>query len=92
MSAPANLIGERLRVARLAHHPKLTQVKLATLLQLEGIDLTQVQISKIEQRARPVSDFEVAAISKLLKVSASWLLGETNNPQPIESENDGRVL
>lgn len=81
MKEQANLIGQRVREARLFQVPKLTQVKLANLLQLQGVDIDQVQISKIENGTRPVNDIEVAALAKTLNVSSSWLLKETNIPQ-----------
>lgn len=79
----SNLIGSRVRQARLSKKPRLTQLALASLLQLEGLDLDQTQISKIENRTRPVTDFEVAIIAKVLNVSASWLLEETDNPTSV---------
>jgi len=30
----------------------------------------------LEQDTHPVSDFEVVALAKALKISAAWLLGE----------------
>lgn len=79
MSIRANVIGQRLRRARLMRSPRLTQLDLAAQLQLVGVDITQVQISKIENGIRPVGDFEVVALATILGVSASWLLGETDN-------------
>lgn len=76
MGTPANLIGGRVREARLACFPVVTQEQLAILVQLAGLSITQVQISKIENLARPVTDFELVFIAKALGVSASWLLGE----------------
>lgn len=81
MSQPANLIGRRVRDARLSRRPRITQARLAALLQLEGLSIDQAQISKIEGLSRPVSDFEIAALARVLNVSASWLIGETELPQ-----------
>ncbi len=80
---PLNLIGERVCRARYFVSPKLTQMNLASKLQIEGLEVDQSQISKIESGHRPVSDIEVAIIAKVLNVSSSWLLGETNNSQRL---------
>ncbi len=83
MIQAGNLIGIQVRKARLSKIPKITQIKLATLLQLEGIDVDQAHISKLENGTRPVSDIEVAMLAKILGVSASWLLNETDNPKRL---------
>jgi transcriptional regulator with XRE-family HTH domain len=36
-------------------------------------------LSKIENGRRPVSDFEVIALARALKVPAAWLLQESND-------------
>jgi HTH-type transcriptional regulator, cell division transcriptional repressor len=84
LKQPLNLIGERVRQARYSTQPKLTQTNLASKLQLEELDIDQSQVSKIENGTRPVSDFEVALIARVLNVSSSWLLNETDNPQRME--------
>ena len=69
-----------MRQARKSATPQISQVDLVARLQLLGMKIEQSGISKIEQGYRPVSDVEVAALAKALKVSAAWLLGETNTP------------
>lgn len=81
---PLNIIGKRVRQARLASKPGLTQLNLATKLQLEGLDLDQAQISKLENGIRPVTDIEIALLAKVLNVSGSWLLGETDKPRRLD--------
>ena len=49
---------------------KISQQDLAEKLQLEGIDLTSKEISKIETNNRLVQDFELFAFAKIFKVSA----------------------
>ena len=49
-------------------------------LQLLGFKVDQATISKIEHGRRPVLDTEVVALSRALKVSAAWLLGEGDAP------------
>ena len=43
-----NIIGERIRLARKAARPPITQADLAARLQVQGIKLDRVAISKIE--------------------------------------------
>lgn len=74
-----NLIGERVRLARENTQPRMTQQALATKLQLEDFYIDRGGIAKIESGIRHVSDIELVKIAKILKVSASWLLGENNN-------------
>ena len=62
----------------MAFKPRMTQNDLASKLQVLGTGIDRSMVSKIESGIRPVSDFEVAALAKALKVSVAWLLGETN--------------
>lgn len=71
-----NVVGERVRVARLALSPRVSQEDLSGRLAKRGIQITQTSISKIENRERYVMDYEVQAIAKVLKVSVAWLYGE----------------
>ena len=72
-----NLIGARLRRFRHSQRPRLTQRGLAARLQVEGLNLDRVAISKIETGYRIVTDVELLAIARALGLSAAWLLGET---------------
>lgn len=49
---------------------KFSQQDLAEKLQLEGIDLTSKEISKIENNKRLVQDFELFTFAKIFGVSA----------------------
>ncbi len=55
----------------------ITQADLAARLQIEGMRLERVTISKIETGYREVTDVETVAIAKVLGVTVSWLLGES---------------
>ena len=55
----------------------ITQADLAARLQIEGLRLERVTISKIETGYREVTDVETVAIAKALGVTVSWLLGES---------------
>lgn len=48
----------------------MSQKQVAEKLQLEGIDLTEKEISKIEHNNRLVHDFELFAFANIFKVSA----------------------
>lgn len=67
-----NIIGARLRKARKAAKPPVTQLDLVARLQLLGVSIDQSAISKIEAGQRPVFDFEIAALAKALKVSVAY--------------------
>ncbi len=71
-----NICGERLRIARLLHKPPLTQEELAIKIQLTGVEMTKLIISRIEKNQRHVIDAELLALSKALGVSMEWLCGE----------------
>ncbi len=75
--ARRNVIGERVRLARESAKPRITQVDLAARLQIKGLRLERVAISKIETGYREVTDVEAIVIAKALDVTISWLLGES---------------
>ena len=72
-----NIVGVRVREARKATIPLITQIDLVARLQVLGITIDQSGLSKLEGGQRPVSDIEVAALAKALNVSISWLFEET---------------
>ena len=74
-----NIVGSRVSRARKAVKPLITQADLVARLQLLGIMIDQPTLSKIESERRPVTDIEVVALAKALKVSVAWLLGETDD-------------
>jgi transcriptional regulator with XRE-family HTH domain len=78
--AQRNLIGERVRKARLALKPPVTQDDLAGRLAARGVTLDQTAVSRIENRTRYVMDYEIAAIAKALKVPVASLFGESVKP------------
>ena len=71
-----NIIGVRLRQARLAEVPKATQKDISARLEVLGIYLSDSSIGKIEAGTRPVTDIQLMAFASALKVSAAWLLQE----------------
>lgn len=69
-----NIIGLRVREARVKANPPVTQQDLSARLGVLGIDIYRVSISKIESGDRFVADFEVVAIAEALSVNVEWLL------------------
>ena len=68
-----NICGERVKEAR--KKLKMSQENLAAKLQIEGVIIERDSVSRIEIGTRFVADYEIAALSKILKVSPSFLLG-----------------
>lgn len=69
-----NLCGLNEKKYRQTITPRLSQRGLADKLQLEGIDLDKNAIQRIESGQRFVTDIELLALSKVLKVSLNDLL------------------
>jgi transcriptional regulator with XRE-family HTH domain len=65
-----NISGIKLKELRT--NLKMSQKQVAEKLQLEGIDLTEKEISKIENNNRLVHDFELFAFAKIFKVSTDY--------------------
>lgn len=70
-----NIVGVRVKEARLRRKPPLTQDELSGQLAKLGVSIDRAGISKIEIGARCVLDYEVKALAKALGVSSEWLLG-----------------
>lgn len=70
----SNLCGERVRAARL--RAGWSQEELAAKLQLAGLQLGQMAISRLETGKRVVPDFELPVLAEVLHVSTDWLLGK----------------
>lgn len=68
-----NISGERVREARI--RARMTQDALSAKLQLAGLQLGQMAVSRIETGKRVVPDFELPIIASVLGVSTDWLLG-----------------
>ena len=68
-----NICGDRVHEAR--RKLRLTQSDLAARLQVAGIIIERDSISRIEIGTRFVADYELRELSRILNVSAAWLLG-----------------
>ncbi len=74
---PKNASGYRIHMARVIQNPTLTQEQLIAKLQVQyGIEPRRGMMSRIENKDRYITNLELIAISKVLKVSIHWLLGE----------------
>jgi transcriptional regulator with XRE-family HTH domain len=71
-----NIIGARVRQARLKQNPAVSQDDLAGKLAAQGILMDRTAVSRIENQTRYAMDYEAAAIARALKVSVAWLFGE----------------
>ena len=61
--------------------PRLKQDELVARMQLENIYMSNKILSLIELNKRYITDVELVAFAKVLNVSTSWLLEETDNPR-----------
>ena len=68
-----NIVGARVRLARLAANPPVTQDDLSGRLARLGILLDRSAISRIESGERYVMDYEAATLAKALKLSVASL-------------------
>ena len=78
MSVPKqnnNLVGKRVKKARLGKKPALSQDALSGKLAGRGVTIDRAGIAKLEAGSRYVSDFEVKALAAALGVTVGWLLG-----------------
>lgn len=68
-----NICGDRVRLARAMHKPPFTQDDLAREINLMGMDMTKLMISRIEKNQRHVCDAELKMLAKALGVTMEWL-------------------
>lgn len=71
-----NVVGPRIRAARLKCNPPVSQDDLAGRLASKSITLDQTAISRIEKQTRYLMDYELIAIAKALNASVASLVGE----------------
>ena len=71
-----NIVGERVKLARKAVKPPITQNDLVARLQIQNMTIDQSGLSKLENGQRPVLDIEVLGLAKALNVPINWLMGE----------------
>ena len=76
-----NICGDRVRMGRALHKPALTQEDLARKVNLMGMDMTKLIISRIETNQRHVCDAELYILAKALGVTMDWLCGNGEDTQ-----------
>lgn len=70
-----NIVGGRVKLARLRCKPVVTQAELAQRLAELGTPIDRAGIAKLESGIRCVLDYEIVALATALGVSCMWLLG-----------------
>lgn len=76
MSKPVltrNLIGSRIKAARLKASPRVSQEELAARLAVRGIYLDRSAIARMERKQRFIRDYEIVKIAACLKVPVASL-------------------
>ena len=68
-----NICGDRIRLARAMQKPPITQEDLAREINLMGMEITPLIISRIEKNQRHVCDAELKMLAKALGVTMEWL-------------------
>lgn len=63
-----------LKISEIRKNLKISQRKLADLMQLSGIDMDKNAIQRIEAGKRFVTDIEIVAFSTVLKTNIEYLL------------------
>ena len=70
-----NLCGERVRLGRAMQKPPMRQEDLAREINLMGMEMTPLIISRIEKGQRHVCDGELLRLARALHVSMEGLCG-----------------
>ena len=83
-----NICAARVRLARAMHKPPLTQEDLARKMNLMGMDMTALIISRIEKNQRHVCDAELLMLARALGVSMEWLCEEWTAPDADSATDD----
>jgi len=68
-----NICGDRVRLGRAMQKPPMTQDDLAREINLMGMEITPLIISRIEKNQRHVCDAELKMLAKALGVTMEWL-------------------
>ena len=71
-----NLCGDRVRLGRAMQKPPMRQEDLAREINLMGMEITPLIISRIEKNQRHVCDAELRMFAKALGVTMEWLCGD----------------
>ena len=74
LDGKCNISGPRIREARVK--AGMSQEELAVRMQLDGLQMGQMAVSRIETWKRLVPDFELPLLAAALGVTTDWLLGK----------------
>ena len=74
LDGKCNISGPRIREARVK--AGMSQEELAVRMQLAGLQMGQMAVSRIETGKRLVPDFELPLLAAALGVNTDWLLGK----------------
>ena len=74
MKKRRNIVGIKIKIARLAEKPRATQKDISARLEVHGIKLSENSIGKIENGSRPITDLQIYAFAEALKVTPEWLI------------------
>lgn len=74
LDGKCNISGKRIREARMK--AGMSQEELAVRMQLAGLQMGQMAVSRIETGKRLAPDFELPLLADALGVSTDWLLGK----------------
>ena len=70
--------GSGLRIRKAREQMHLSQEQLAAKLQLEGLEITQKTISRIETGLRIIPDYELPFFARALEHDISWIVQDIN--------------
>ncbi|WP_368182024.1 helix-turn-helix transcriptional regulator [Anaerotruncus rubiinfantis] len=76
-----NVCGKLVAKYRKQLSPKVSQKKLADMLQLEGLDVEKHAIRRIENGTRFVTDIELVILARVLNVEIYDLIDYENLPR-----------
>lgn len=69
-----NLTGSAVKRIRMSLVPKVTQEDMVGRLARQGLSFSQGMVAKMENGHRPISDFELVAIARALRVSVQVIV------------------
>jgi len=72
-----NLCGKKVMTLRMAMSPKVSQRKLAEIIQLHGVDIDKTAVRRIENGERYVTDIELKILCEIFSVPADFFLDES---------------
>lgn len=67
-------------IRHFVNSPNMSQEVLAIKLQLLGLQIGQMAVSRIETGKRIVPDYELPVLAEALHVTTEWLLGKEKSP------------